>query len=128
VNIVVLRLFVEEHEQPPEKAAALREAFFGFHTEVLQALAVNATRRNSTALSEGAARSVVKAVGERLVADGQISIAPQPTVILDVLVSHHLLVRAGSVSGAISFQHQQFQEWYTCGHFNFSSVLSTLTS
>lgn len=108
----VLRLFVEEHERPPEKATALHEAFFGFHTGALRALAVEATRRNSTALSEGAARSVVKSVEDRLVAEGQISTAPQPTAVLDALVSHHLLVRAGTVTAAISFQHQQFQEWY----------------
>lgn len=108
----VLRLFVEEHERPSEKAVALREAFFGFHTDVLKALAVEATRRNSTALSEDVARSVIKSVEDRLLKEGQISSAPQPTAILDVLVSHHLLVRAGGVSAAISFQHQQFQEWY----------------
>jgi hypothetical protein len=108
----VLRLFVEEHERPPEKAAALREAFFGFHSDALQALAVEATRRNSTALSEAAARSVVKSLEGRLVADGQISASPQPATILDALVSHHLLVRARNVSAVISFQHQQFQEWY----------------
>ena len=32
--------------------------------------------------------------------------------VLDVLVSHHLLVRTGGAAAAISFQHQQFQEWY----------------
>lgn len=47
---------------------------------------------------------------DKLVADGQISFAPQPTQVLDVLVSQHALVRSGA--GVLSFQHQQFQEWY----------------
>ena len=37
---------------------------------------------------------------------------PQPTIVLDLLVSHHLLIRSGGISGGLSFQHQQFQEWY----------------
>jgi hypothetical protein len=45
-----------------------------------------------------------------LAAAGQISAAPQPTQVLDVLVSQHTLVRLGG--GVLSFQHQQFQEWY----------------
>jgi hypothetical protein len=53
---------------------------------------------------------VVRAVEDRLTAEGQITIAPQPTVVLDVLVSQHTLVRSGA--GVLSFQHQQFQEWY----------------
>jgi hypothetical protein len=38
-----------------------------------------------------------------------ISEAPQPTKVLDVLVSQHTLIR--SENGVLSFQHQQFQEW-----------------
>ena len=55
------------------------------------------------------ARAVIISVEERLVTDKQISAAPQPTTVLDLLVSHHMLVRIGD---GISFQHQQFQEWY----------------
>lgn len=105
----VLRLFVEEHEKPADKADALRETLYGFHTEMLRALAVEATQKETTALAENAARAVIKTVEDQLLATKQISEAPQPMAVVDVLVSHHMLVRLGS---GISFQHQQFQEWY----------------
>ena len=38
--------------------------------------------------------------------------APQPTTVLDALVSLHMLVRSGAETGGLAFQHQQFQEWY----------------
>lgn len=108
----LLRLFVTEHERAPDKAEALREAVFGFHTEMLTALAVEATRAANTTITDSRARAVVKGVEEHLSFDGQITIAPQPTTVLDVLVSYHMLVRSGAETGGISFQHQQFQEWY----------------
>ena len=108
----VLRLFVKEHERVSDKAETLRETLFGFHTEALRALAIEATRSGSTALSDNKARAVVKSVEDQLVTDGQITSAPQPTMVIDILVSHHLLVRAEGASGGLSFQHQQFQEWY----------------
>jgi hypothetical protein len=108
----VLRLFITEHERPPEKAAALREALFGFHTDMLTALAVEATRAANTAIADARARAVVSQVEQDLTAAGQIAAAPQPTAVLDVLVSQHALVRSGAVNSAVSFQHQQFQEWY----------------
>lgn len=36
----------------------------------------------------------------------------EPSTALDVLTSHHVLIRSGSGNGTISFQHQQFQEWF----------------
>jgi len=108
----VLRLFVTEHERAADKADVLRETLFGFHTEMLTALAVEATRAANTTISDSRARAVVKRVEDHLSADEQITIAPQPTAVLDVLVSHHLLVRSGAETGGLSFQHHQFQEWY----------------
>ncbi|MNF99066.1 hypothetical protein D3C81_1760080 [compost metagenome] len=43
--------------------------------------------------------------------DGQIANKSQPSTILDALVSHHLLIRAGETLG-YSFQYQKFQEWH----------------
>src|SRR6185437_10226140 len=77
--------------------------------EMLRALAVEATRRKTTVLSGGAARAVIASVEDQLVTDRQMSQAPQPTAVLDILVSLHILVRIGD---GFSFQHQQFQEWY----------------
>lgn len=109
----VLRLFVTEHERAADKAEALRGAIFGFHSEMLTALAVEATHVANTSISDSRARIVVKRIEDRLCADGQMTTLPQPTTVLDVLVSHHLLVRSGAqTGGGISFQHQQFQEWY----------------
>jgi len=105
----VLRLFVEEHERPAEKAATLRESLCGFHGEMLRGLAVHATRRETTVLSDSVARAVIGSVEDQLMTDKQMSHAPQPTAVLDVLVSQHMLVRTGE---GVSFQHQQFQEWY----------------
>jgi hypothetical protein len=107
----VLRLFVTEHERQPDKAAALRETLFDFHPHMLTALAVEATRSGNTAISDTRARIAVAQVEQGLVAAGQMVTAPQPTNVLDVLVSQHMLVRSGAES-AVSFQHQQFQEWY----------------
>ncbi|HXK27228.1 MAG TPA: hypothetical protein VJ646_03125 [Candidatus Binatia bacterium] len=108
----VLRLFVTEHECAAYKADVLRETLFGFHKEMLTALAVEATRAANTTISDSRSRAVVKRVEDHLSAAGQITIAPQPTAVLDVLVSYHLLVRSDAKTGSLSFQHQQFQEWY----------------
>jgi hypothetical protein len=107
----VLRLFVAQHEAG-EKAAALHDTLFGFHTQILTALAAEATQRANTAIAVTQARAVVKQVEDGLVATGQITAAPQPAAVLDMLVDHHMLVRSGSDAAALSFQHQQFQEWY----------------
>ena len=37
---------------------------------------------------------------------------PEPLTVLEVLTSHHTLMRPGTGNGAIAFQHQQFQEWF----------------
>ena len=42
---------------------------------------------------------------------GQIT-AAAPAAVLDLFVDQHTLVRAGGAPAALSFQHQQFQEWY----------------
>ena len=112
----VLRLLVEEHERSAEKAAVLRDRLFGFHPEMLTALAVDATSAANTAISDDRARSVIRRVEDELLASGQISSSPQPTVVLDTLVSHHALTRSATAGGVVSFQHQQIQEWYGSFH------------
>ncbi len=109
----VLRLFVSEHERTADKAEVLRAVIFGFHSEILTGLAVEATRAGNTTIAKRQTCVAVREIENRLSDDGQMTSAPQPTAILDVLVSHHLLVRSGSETGeGVSFQHQQFQEWY----------------
>jgi hypothetical protein len=108
----VLRMFVTEHERTAEKAGSLRDSLFGFHTKMLTAIAVKATTLVTTTISEIHANAVVKQVEDQLFTDGQITTPPQPTAVIDLLVSHHALVRSGAGTGVLSFQHQQFQEWY----------------
>jgi hypothetical protein len=108
----VLRSFVTELERDPDKLATLREALQGFHRDFLEAIAVEATSQETVALSEAQARGVANTVQERLKADNQIAQLLQPMKVLDALVGAHMLVRSGAESGGVSFQHQQFQEWF----------------
>lgn len=106
----LLGTFVARHESAPEKAELLRTQLYGCHKEMLTGLAVLANSLGGTAISDQQSRCAVSQVGAQLVSKGQISACPQPAVVLDVLVSTHSLVR--SPNGSLSFQHQQFQEWY----------------
>lgn len=110
----VLRLFIVEHERVPDKAQALLVATSGFHSRMLTRLAVEATRAGSTTISDIKARALIKQVQNTLSSEDQIqlSTAPQPTVVLDVLVNNHLLIHSSAGTAELSFQHQQFQEWY----------------
>jgi hypothetical protein len=107
----VLRFFVTELEQDPDKLGILRENLQGFHRAFLEGLAVEATREQTVALSEDQARAVVNTVQEQLRDAGQIAQLLQPMMVLNTLTSAHLLVQPYTESGGISFQHQQFQEW-----------------
>ena len=109
----VLRSFVTELERDSDKLITLREELQGFHSDFLEAIAGEATRQETVVLTEAQARAVVNTVQERLKADNQIAQLLQPMKVLDTLVSAHMLVRSGVESGGVSFQHQQFQEWYS---------------
>ncbi len=109
----VLRSFVTELEQNKDKLATLREALQGFHRDFLEAIAVEATRQGTVALSETQARAVATTVQKRLKADKQIAQLFEPMKVLDTLASAHMLVRSGAESGGVSFQHPQFQEWFS---------------
>lgn len=111
----ILRLFVHRHENRPENAQVLRDKLYGTHADMLEALAVECVSRAVAAISEPSARTVVSGAGNRLREEGQLTQLPQPAVVLDLLVSNHILVRAGS-QGGVSFQHHQFQEWYASFH------------
>jgi hypothetical protein len=78
----------------------------------LEAIAVETMCHKTVVLSEAQARAVVNTIQERLRTDKQIAQLCQPMKVLDVLVNAHMLVRSGAKSGGVSFQHQQFQEWF----------------
>jgi hypothetical protein len=107
----VLRSFVVLHEEAAHRAEALAAVTHGLHRRFLEDLAAAATRATTTTLAEAVARKSISETDDALVAERQITEKPQPDTVLGVLVSHHVLVRAGDPPG-YSFQHQQFQEWY----------------
>lgn len=107
----VLRSFVAAHETEPTHAEALRAVAQGFQKEYLEGLAVVAMQTANTAIADSNARRSIFETETLLNNNGQITIKPQPDAVLDVLVSDHVLMRAGDTPG-YSFQHQQFQEWY----------------
>jgi hypothetical protein len=107
----VLGRFVAAHEKDARRAEALRAAVRGFQQDFLEALAVYATGSAKTAIADGNARRAVAEVAANLIADEQIAAKPEPEAVLEVLVNNHVLMRSGDTPG-VSFQHQQFQEWY----------------
>lgn len=107
----VLRRFVEAHERQAQHAEPLRAVTHDLQGVFLSDLAVAATRAANTSITDSNARRSISRTDDFLVADGQLTIKPQPRDVLDALVSHHLLVRTGEPL-RYRFQHQQFQEWY----------------
>lgn len=111
----ILRLFVDNHEKDTEKAIELRKIFSGIHREILYTLAAEATYEITTAISESKARSLCKSVTDRLIEQGQLASPIEPAVALNAFVNLHTLIRSDT-DGSLSFQHQQFQEWYASFH------------
>ena len=107
----VLRHFVAAHEKEASHTEALRAVVEGFQQDYLDGLAVSATRTANTAIADSDARRSIVETAKLLAENQQITIAPSPNAVLDVLVSNHVLMRAGDTPG-YSFPHQQFQEWY----------------
>ena len=111
----MLGRFVHAHEKDGQCAAALDAVMHGLHQRFLDDLATTALHTGNTTIADAIARRSVSETDNALVAEGQITEKPQPAVVLDALVSHHLLMRAGDPAG-YSFQHQQFQEWFASRH------------
>lgn len=111
----VLSSFVKEHESAPTKASILRSQLFGFHKDMLEAIAIAANKAATTALPDEMARPAVAEAIATLEARRQLTPSLQLTTVLDVLVDTHLLIRTSSDS-SVAFQHQQFQEWYASFH------------
>lgn len=111
----ILRMFVDNHEQGAEKAIELKKKLLGVHREILNALATEATYKVTTALSEFEARTISKKAMDRLIEQGQLASSIEPAKVLNAFVDLHTLIRSEE-DGALSFQHQQFQEWYASFH------------
>ena len=108
----VLRLFVEQHDLEDEHAEALQAILHGCHPQVLTALACQMNTSGSTAMADVDARRLVSITISKLRDEGQLDGPVEPLTVLEALASHHTLVRSGTGNGSISFQHQQFQEWF----------------
>lgn len=108
----VLRMFVSNHENDPERAATLKDTLLGIHKPILTALATETTHAETTAISDVQARAIVKNAIDQLISEGQISSQIEPAKVLDTFVNLHMMMRSDTQDGAISFQHPQFQEWY----------------
>ncbi|MDO6693907.1 hypothetical protein Q4574_11475 [Aliiglaciecola sp. 3_MG-2023] len=111
----ILRLFLDNHEQDTEKATELRKIFLGVHRDILYKLAAEATYEITTAISESRARSLCKSATDSLIEQGQLASPIEPAAALNAFVNLHTLIRSDT-DGALSFQHQQFQEWYASFH------------
>ena len=107
----ILRRFVDAHEQQSQHAEPLKAVTYGLQGVFLSDLATTATNAANTMITDSNARRSISRTDDFLIADGQLTIKPQPSDVLDSLVSHHLLVRTGEPF-RYRFQHQQFQEWY----------------
>ncbi|WP_293211536.1 hypothetical protein [Parvibaculum sp.] len=107
----VLRHFVSAHERDARRIEALRAATRGFQQDYLDRLAAFAQHTSSTAITDRNARRLISEVADHLIGSGQLAAKPEPDDVLNALVNNHLLTRTGDTPG-VSFQHQQFQEWY----------------
>jgi hypothetical protein len=122
----VLRRFVAAHENRNQHAESLALVTHALHQRFLEDLAATATRSANTTISETVARKSVFETDDALVGECQITEKPQPNAVLEALVSHHVLMRAGNPAG-YSFQHQQFQEWYA-SHFVERLMLASVSN
>ncbi|MER8412905.1 hypothetical protein [Mesorhizobium sp. M1342] len=106
----VLRRMVEAHEAiPANKELFHRELHDAQHT-YLTTIAATAQLSGTPTIHDRDARSAVSSASENLLSDGQISTAPNPPHVLDVLVGSHLLIRHDSQ--LYSLQHHALQEWF----------------
>lgn len=121
----VLRRFVTAQEEEPSRTEALYAVVHGFQQDYLEGLAVSTMRSANTAIADNNARRSIFETETVLADNGQITIKPQPDTVLDVLVSNHVLMRAGDTPG-YSFQHQQFQEWYA-SHWVERRIIAEIT-
>lgn len=108
----ILNLFVKEHEKSPLKKEILENKLLGLQKEILADLAYEINANTSTSLSEDKVRRSISKTMKKLQDEGQIATALQPVEVINALIDNHLLIRTSPEGTSVSFQHQQFQEWY----------------
>lgn len=100
-------------EQSEEHSSHLqRPPLKGRTSEYLEGLATQMTTQGATRVLRQEACAFISSVSRRLRDAGQVESPPDPDDILNTLCAHHILERPDYSSEAISFEHQQFQEFY----------------
>jgi hypothetical protein len=107
----ILRSFVAAHERQAARAESLFGVLQGFQQQYLDGIAVAITSAAASGITDQGAMRSISDAGAALVQGGLIANKPEPRIVLDLLVDNHMLMRAAD-NVAVSFQHQQFQEWY----------------
>ena len=109
----VIRRFIEAHARDPLHADALTKILKGCHDTYLRTFAIKLIEAGNVSISGMELRPVFAEVARQLLAEGRIGAPPEPSDVIDGLVSHHVLVeRDNGGEKLYSFPHQQFQEWY----------------
>ena len=121
----MIQLLVAEHESSPETSEILHTRLHDLHSNVLIALAVEATNADNTAIMVSRARQVISATFDLLRLRGQISDLPQPSEVLDILADCHVLLWSDD-GGSLVFHHERIQEWY--GSFEVERLMRSAIS
>lgn len=94
---------------PPHKQALFAIPVRSYHKDYLSSLAFEMMNEGSVLFSRTQAYKCLNVVSRDFVEKGLLVNCPEPQDILDVLVSHHLLVLKGD---HVEFEHQLIQEWF----------------
>ncbi|RJF90647.1 NACHT domain-containing protein [Sphingomonas cavernae] len=109
---VIARL-VAEAGGTPARREQLRVALDGQHRIFLQAIAEELMNAGTTFCPEETLLPTIAAVASNLRAQQFLTQPASPQTVLDLLVSHHLLVGIGAPGErTIGLQHQLIQEWF----------------
>lgn len=97
----------------PARREQLRLALDGQQSHCLQAIADQMMNAGTTFIPEAALLPVIGEVVGDLRARHLLVQPVSPQAVLDLLISHHVLVSTGAPSErTVSFQHQLIQEWF----------------
>lgn len=108
----LLAAIVDSIEVEGARAAVLKSApLRGCHRAFLESIADAMNRSALTLMPEADARRVVHETGRKLVDRGRLTQHPEPSDVLEVLCSQHLLHR--NEDSALRFAHQRFQEFFS---------------
>lgn len=107
----LLSAVVQVIEEDDQRAPVLNEGpVYGLQLHYLEELACQLNSRQAINFSREEALSAITSAASLLVERGLLGSIPQPTTILNVLCSHHVLYIE---DGVVRFAHQRFQEYFS---------------